>query len=73
MHHQSISGEHSGSPVPFVAQVRPAIAVGEPSPRRKGSLVMIEIFRGPKCKTQGLLCRAYSPVLMQGRMKTDSY
>jgi hypothetical protein len=42
--------------VPFVVQVRPAIAANEPSPRRKGTLVTIGVFQGPECKTQGLLC-----------------
>jgi hypothetical protein len=49
LRHQSISGEQLGTPVPFVVQVRPAIVAGEPSPRRKGTLVRIAIVLGPEC------------------------
>jgi hypothetical protein len=44
LRHQLITGEQLGTPVPFVAQVRPAIAAGEPSPWREGTPVMISVF-----------------------------
>jgi hypothetical protein len=44
LRHQPISLEQLGTPVPFVAQVRPAIAVGEPSPWWEGTPVRISIF-----------------------------
>jgi hypothetical protein len=55
--HQSSSGEHPGCPVPFVDQVRPAIAVSELSPGQRGTSVRIWILLGPLCKPRGIFVK----------------
>jgi hypothetical protein len=54
LRHQTSSGEHPGCPVPFVDQVRPAIAAGELSSTAEGHQCEDLILAGTLCKPRGI-------------------